>query len=171
MKKIVFRFVAYVLLFMLGFLSYNVVYEITEKQQAAEMRQSLPAFSFQGLAGQAFELGDLAAGRPTLVIYFHPDCDHCQYEARAVRDSLHRFAEANVLLVSNEPIERLREFGEAYDLLGTPNVHILHDANGDFKRLFGTSSVPSIFIYNRNRELVKHYKGETKVEAILTYLE
>jgi len=154
-----------------AYLGSNILRGYEQRAQVEENRQTLPAFSFQGLAGQAFELGDLAAGQPMLVIYFHSDCDYCQYEARAIRDSLHRFAEANVVLVSDEPIERLREFGEAYDLLSAPNVYILHDANGDFKRLFGTSSVPSIFIYNRSRELVKHYKGETKIEAILTYLE
>ncbi len=106
---------------------------------------------------------------PTLLIYFNPDCEHCQYEARAIRDSLHRFAATNVLLVSDESVERLREFAKEYDLVNQPNIHILYDRDRKFKDLFGTSMVPSIFIYNQQQELVKHYKGETKIEAILKY--
>ncbi len=154
-----------------AYLGSSILQKYEQKQQVQENCQTLAAFSFQNLAGQAFELNDMAAGQPTLVIYFNPDCEHCQYEARAIRDSLHRFEQTNVLLISDEPSARLQEFGAEYDLLGYPNVHILHDANGDFRRLFGTSSVPSIFIYNRERELVKHFKGETKIEAILKYLQ
>jgi hypothetical protein len=32
---------------------------------------------------------------------------------------------------------------------------------------FGISSFPTIFIYNKEGELLKQYKGETKMEAIL----
>ncbi|MFM7853102.1 MAG: hypothetical protein ACKO96_14580 [Flammeovirgaceae bacterium] len=35
---------------------------------------------------------------------------------------------------------------------------------------FGSVSIPHIFIYDNEHKLIKEFKGETKMEAILQYL-
>jgi len=144
--------------------------KLREQAQRQERTKSLPAFQFLKLDRTTFSSAQLSAAQASVIIYFNPDCEHCQYEARAIRDSLHRFAEVNVLLISDEPIARLQAFAKEYDLANQPNIHILYDGERKFKVLFGTSLVPSIFIYNRQQQLVKQFKGETKIEAILKYL-
>lgn len=153
------------------YLAFSIPRKLREQAQRQERVQTLPAFQFMGLDSVTFGSAQLSVGQPAVIIYFNPDCEHCQYEARAICDSLHRFAAVNVLLVSDEPLERLRQFAKEYDLANLPNIHILYDRDGRFKDLFGTSMVPSIFIYNRQRQLVKHFKGETKIDAILKYLD
>jgi len=147
-----------------------IVGKVIERASLEERIEKLPAFSFTGLDGSSFSHEQLSDGKPVLLIYFHPDCEHCQYEAGVIRDSLSQLAGAEVLFISSAPASELQEFGGAYDLSGHPGVHILHDAAGAFHTMFGSSTVPSVFIYNRNRALVKHFKGETKIEAILKYL-
>jgi peroxiredoxin len=153
------------------YLASTIPHKLRKQAQRQERVQALPAFQFMGLDSVAFGSVQLSVGQPAVIIYFNPDCEHCQYEARAIRDSLHRFAATNVLLVSDEPLERLKQFAKEYDLTNQPNVHILYDRDRRFKDLFGTNMVPSIFIYNQKQKLVKHYKGETKIEAILKYLD
>ena len=150
----------------IGLLLYGIFSKVNQTDNYTTFDVSA-ILKFERLSKTAF----FDYNKSSLVIYFNPDCEHCQYEARAIRDSLHRFAQTNIILISDEPAARLESFGEKYDLLNRPNVHILYDANGDFKQLFGTNSVPSIFIYNQERELVKHFKGETKIEAILKYMD
>jgi len=151
------------------YLASTIPRKLREQAQRQERTKSLPAFQFLKLDRTTFSSAQLSAAQASVIIYFNPDCEHCQYEARAIRDSLHRFATTNVLLVSDESVERLRDFAKEYDLVDQPNIHILYDRDRKFKDLFGTSMVPSIFIYNQQQELVKHYKGETKIEAILKY--
>ncbi|MFN7118594.1 MAG: peroxiredoxin family protein [Saprospiraceae bacterium] len=153
------------------YLAFSIPRKLREQAQQQERVQALPAFQFGTLNNTFFSNDNLKSNQSALVIYFNPDCEHCQYEARAIRDSLHRFAAVNVLLVSDEPMERLQQFAQEYDLADQPNIHILYDEKRQFKALFGTSMVPSIFIYNREQQLVKHFKGETKIEAILKYLD
>ena len=53
-----------------AYLGSSILRSYGQRAQAQENRQTLPIFTFQGLAGQAFELGDLAAGQPTSCVYF-----------------------------------------------------------------------------------------------------
>lgn len=169
-KKYISLILLVVLVAVLLVLGHAIVRKAGELATLQERLEQLPAFSFTDLGGKAFSHGHLSDGKPVLLIYFHPDCDHCQYEAGVIRDSLHRLAATEVLLISSAPAPQLEEFGEAYGLLGHPGVHILHDAAGAFHTLFGSNTIPSVFIYNRKRALVRHFKGETKIEAILKYL-
>lgn len=153
------------------YLAFSIPRKIREQAQRQERVQVLPAFEFTRLDNVTFSNEKLQSSLSALIIYFNPECEHCQYEARAIRDSLHRFAATNVMLVSDEPLERLQQFAQEYDLADQPNIHILYDEKRQFKDFFGTSMVPSIFIYNREQQLVKHFKGETKIEAILKYLD
>lgn len=153
------------------YLASTIPRKLREQAQQQERVQVLPTFQFMTLDSVTFSNAALSTKQSSVIIYFNPDCEHCQYEAHVIRDSLHRFAATTVLLVSDEPMERLEEFAAQYDLANQPNIHILYDHDRRFKDLFGTSMVPSIFIYNQKQELVKHYKGETKIEAILKYLD
>jgi hypothetical protein len=35
---------------------------------------------------------------------------------------------------------------------------------------YGSLSVPHLFLYGADRKLIKEFKGETKIEAILQYV-
>jgi len=156
----------------LAYLSVSIRKGYLHKKSVEENRQSLPEFDFQDLAGGHFSFRDLITEQPTLIVYFQLDCGYCQYEVEVIRDSLHLFADTNVLLVSDGSIEELRKFISAYGLFNHLNaLHVLHDAKGRFKQLLGMSKVPSVFIYDAERKLVRHYQGETKIDAILKHLK
>ena len=172
MKKTIALLLTIAALVALVFLSVSIRKGYLHKRSVEDNRQSLPEFDFQDLAGGHFSSRDLIAEQPTLIVYFQPDCGHCQYEVEVIRDSLHLFADTNVLLVSDGAIEELREFISAYELSNPLHaLHVLYDANGSFKQLLGMSKVPSVFIYDAERKLVRHYQGETKIEAIIKYLK
>ena len=171
MKKLIAILFLIAILCTSAYLGNSILKNFERKKQVETDTKSLPIINFENLEGSKFYTQDLDLNKPSLILYFNPDCEHCQYEARAIRDSLPRFAEVNVLLISDEPIARLQAFAKEYDLAAQPNIHILYDGERNFKALFGTSLVPSIFIYNRQQQLVKQFKGETKMEAILKYLE
>lgn len=151
---------------MIGFLLVGIIQKV-KYGHAVETLDPAVLADFEDVTGHF----SFSEDQPTLLVYFNPDCDHCHYEARAIRDSLDRFRQVNVVLTGAEPAEQLKRFGEAYDLIDQPNVHILHDAKGVFHQYFGKHSVPSIYIYDRKRELRQHFRGETKVEAILKYFD
>jgi hypothetical protein len=108
--------------------------------------------------------------QPSVIFFFHPDCEHCSYEARAIKKELAAFGEAQLIWVSTADTTSVGQFAQDQKLAGLPNVHWMSDTARVFDEVFGPSSVPSVWIYNPKGQLTKHYKGETKPAALLKYL-
>ncbi|MCU0447023.1 MAG: redoxin domain-containing protein [Microscillaceae bacterium] len=87
------------------------------RKQAQASRQSLPNFSFYDLDSLHVNRASLASGKPTLLIYFNSECEHCQYEATELVKNSSRLKSANVVLVSSEPIRKIKAFYQIYNSL------------------------------------------------------
>ena len=155
---------------LLAFLAYKIYAKIDKKQQIAENIRQIPAFYFYTLQDSVFTNADLQQGKATLIINFHPDCEHCQYEAEIIGKRLNDFANYQLVWVSYADTQQIKTFAQTYRLSGYKNITFLHDKNMVFSDIFGKSGVPTSFIYDKNGKLRKQFKGEVKVEALLKYL-
>ncbi|NJK82671.1 MAG: hypothetical protein HC912_01505 [Saprospiraceae bacterium] len=73
-------------------------------------------------------------------------------------------------MVSSESIKAIKSFSKKYKLTQVPFLKVLKVGTEAFYKTFGSLSVPSIFIYDTKRRLIKTFKGEVKVEKLLEYL-
>ena len=108
--------------------------------------------------------------KPTLIILFNPDCEHCQYEAEQLQRRHGEFANAGVYMLTTETPVRADAFARQYGLDTLPAMHVGTLSREESYRLFGPTSVPHIFIYGPTGQLKKEYKGETKIDALLAHL-
>ena len=67
-------------------------------------------------------------------------------------------------------IMAIKAFGQTYGLLGQENVYFAHIPGEKVLITFGSVSVPHIFIYDKYGALQKEFKGETRIDAILKYI-
>jgi thioredoxin-related protein len=102
----------------------------------------------------------------TILILFQPDCDHCEREAKEIRDNLPAFKEYTLYFISAGEIAAVQKFGETYDLLGQNNVVFALTTVDDVIRNFGGIPAPSVYIYTDQR-LVKKFNGEVTIGRIL----
>jgi thioredoxin-related protein len=111
----------------------------------------------------------LKENTPSVFIAFHPECEHCQYEAKSINERKADLANVNIVMftVANDSMTRV--FSKQYGLDSLKNVHVTADTTKELERLFNVKSIPSIFIYNTQKQLIKEFKGETKIEAIIKY--
>ncbi|MCA4893610.1 MAG: redoxin domain-containing protein [Cytophagales bacterium] len=107
---------------------------------------------------------------PTIIILFNTTCEHCQYEATEIKKSIDFFSQVRVLMISSETIEVIKAFGDQYGLTNKPSITFAKISPDDVFETFGSVSIPHIFIYGKDRKLIKEFKGETKIDAILQYL-
>lgn len=105
-----------------------------------------------------------------VVILFNTTCEHCQYEASEIKKSINSFSQSSILMISSEGIKTIKAFAEQYDLHTEPSVTFAKINPEDHYKTFGSVSIPHIFIYGKDHKLIKEFKGETKIEAILKYL-
>jgi peroxiredoxin len=153
------------------FMAWRTARVLHAQTVAERQRARLPDFHFTNLSGAPLRASDLPPARSTLVIHYHPECQYCQYEAEALRRHAGELSATNVLMVGQVSAQEAEMFAQAYALIGWDNVFWALDPDRRFHEWFGTRAFPAIFIYDAQGKLIRHFRGETKIEAILAHLQ
>lgn len=143
--------------------------KVRAAKSAKEKLSTLPAFSLTALDSSAIESSSFDYA-PLVLIYFNSECDHCQYEAQDIKNNIAGFSKATIVFMSSEPLAKIKAFAENGSLNDHANVSFTKITSHDAFTAFGTLAVPHVFIYGPDKRLRKEFKGETKAEAILKYL-
>jgi peroxiredoxin len=108
--------------------------------------------------------------KPTVIVYFNTECEHCQYEVTQIVKHQKHFKDVNLYMLSAENIAQIKAFAHKMGLDKISNLEMGKITVKESFDVFAFTSIPDILIYNASGELQKHFKGETKIEAILKYL-
>ncbi len=149
------------------FLVYLVIEKIAEKKGLTIKIQTLPKAPLVDLDSVAYTIPSATS---TCLIHFNSGCEHCQYELKEINREQKAFINARVILMSSEDIAIIKKTSIDFGLASIHNIHFVKINPEHVFDTFGPLSLPHIFIYGKDRKLVKEFKGETKVEAILKYL-
>lgn len=172
MQKLAKYLVMFVLLATGSWLMTKTYQSYRAKKEMTEKVQTLQHCCFESLHGGQTCLDGFNPNQPTVIIYFNPECEHCQYEATEIGRQPDRFAKANMILITpDNSRERIETFADMYKLWRVDNLVILYDRNFQFKNQFGTSVFPSVFIYGADKRLLKLFKGEVKMESVLKIID
>lgn len=121
---------------------------------------------------------DLTAGRTStralpgnsVIILFNTDCDHCQHEAEEINNKADVFKNYQLYFIAADSIHIIQKFSEKYGLADNANVHFGRAEYNDVFTNFGSVPTPAIYIYSRERKLVKSFLGQTQIEEIQKFL-
>lgn len=105
--------------------------------------------------------------KPVVFILYNSTCEHCQYELSQINAEINSFNNIELVFLSSEPIPAIKQSALPFE--GNRNVNFVKINPEDVFANFGTVRYPTILIYGTNSKLIKEFKGETKVEAILKY--
>jgi len=147
----------------------GIINKIQKQNRITEKISSLPSFSFVTLTDQIFNSSEIKKG-PVLLIRFHPECEHCQYEISEILKSDIPFSNTWIILVSDADPDSMKKFLDQFNYSNYPSVIALSDTSYSFGDIFGSEIIPSNYIYNKELELVKVLHGEAKTESIQKYL-
>jgi hypothetical protein len=170
MRKFYLGFVITFIIILAVLLLRGIVRKIHKKEVIAENITGFPSFSFMTLSNESFNSREIKVG-PVLVVHFHPECEHCQYEISEIfRSHVPEFF-ANVVLVSAAHPDSIRVFLNRLSHNNFPTVIALVDTAYKFEDIFGKGIIPSSYIYNRKLELIKVLHGEVKPQTILDAIQ
>ncbi|WP_369752766.1 TlpA family protein disulfide reductase [Flavobacterium sp. WC2409] len=171
MKKVLKISIPILILVLITFMGYKVITKITHKREVAEHIKTIPPFSYPSIYGKLFTNKDLKDNTPTLFIYFNSECEHCQSEASQIQENITNFKNFQLVFVSFEEKNKIIAFAKKYKLDSYDNITFLLDKQVTFSTTFDVNSLPTIILYNKNRDLIEKIKGQTKVETILKKLK
>jgi peroxiredoxin len=163
-----------VLLYVAGalFLCYlNINTILKASKSKAEQTATIPVFALKNSKGESFSNQNLQPNTPSVFIAFSPDCEHCQYEAKSINERQKDLQNINIVLFTSANDSLTKVFSQTYGLDTLKNIHVISDKNNEIRKLFSVKTIPTVFIYNKEGQLVKQYKGETKIDAIIRAIQ
>ena len=114
--------------------------------------------------GKIFKAEGLPMGKPIIIIYFSPDCDHCDKLMKDFFKRTTEFKNASVVMITYVPIENVLKFVKHYNLNKHPTVYAGSEGNSFFVRnYYKITEMPFAALYTKNGDLIKSY---TKVATL-----
>lgn len=132
---------------------------------------SLPAFNILLLdSSTVFNTYNVPQGKPTVLMFFSPDCDHCEMQTDSILKHMDAMKNVNFYLFTPLSLAQTRVFYNKLGLKKYPNITVGQDSQFFFPAFYGTSYVPYIVVYDRNKKLVKGWEGGVKIPELLSAL-
>jgi thioredoxin-related protein len=130
--------------------------------------KELPAFDAEYLNGaDTFNTFNIPTGKPVLIIYFSPDCDHCQKMIDEMLPQMDRLKNVNVYMMTFMPLIALKIFNSVRHMETHENIKFIgRDISFFFPTFYGTSSVPNVVLYDKNKKFIKLWPNGTTIADI-----
>lgn len=105
-----------------------------------------------------------------LIVFFNPDCDHCQREAKMISEHKDVFSSYQVYFVTPDQMPAIQKFAVDYNLI-EPNFHFGRAEGADvFNAVGAINQVPTFMVYN-DQLLVGRNEGELTIDQIRAILK
>jgi thiol-disulfide isomerase/thioredoxin len=139
---------------------------------AGAQTSSMPAFKMQLTNGKMFTSAQLNHEKPTVLIYFAPDCEHCQLLMNEIFSRLNDFKTTQLVMVTFEPLKELFGFEKKYQTAKFPNIKVGSELPVFFFRyLYKLEHTPFTALFDKNGKLVASYKEQTPVNDLVKKLK
>jgi thioredoxin-related protein len=159
MKKIVFALLTICLVFN--------AFAQTDSSQNYFKSPTISAFNLTKIPdSSSFTNNMLQKNTATVLVFFAPDCDHCQEETKKLTAKMGLFKNVQVLMVTWMEFSMVKKFYADYKLADYANITITRDPQYKFLQYYGVHSIPDIFVYDKNGHYMNHFKKTIPIEEI-----
>jgi thiol-disulfide isomerase/thioredoxin len=134
--------------------------------------QSMPAFRMQLTNGKIFSAKDLSKDKPVIIIYFAPDCEHCQALMNEILTKIQNFKKAQVVMVTFKPVNEVIDFENHYQTAKYPNIKVgIEIPIFFFKNFYNLQNTPFTALFSKQGKLIISYQKETPVDDLIKHLK
>jgi len=132
---------------------------------------SLPSLTMRLIDSTTeFNTEQIKEGKPFVIIYFSPDCQHCRKETRDLVANIGLVRNIQFILLTPMSYDDLRYFYKEFNLAMYSNLTVGQDDRMTFYHYFNPKAIPYTAIYNRNKQLNKVIIGEASIQKIIEFI-
>jgi thiol-disulfide isomerase/thioredoxin len=136
------------------------------------MSQSIPEFTMQLTNGSIFTSKDLSKSKPLIIIYFAPDCEHCQALIKDLLKKINEFKKSQIILASFESLQQVSTFEKQYGLTAYPFIKTgVEKPVFFFRYYYHLENTPFTALYDKNEKYVISYTKQTPVDDLIKHLK
>ncbi len=116
---------------------------------------------------------DLNKHKPVMIIYFSPDCSHCQHLMHEMKPYMKQFKNIQVVMITFTRIEfpylrLLKDFSRDFELGKYPNFTVGTEyPTYKTQQYYHVSTTPYIALYDKNGKPAHYYEKAPKIEELV----
>lgn len=147
------------------FISYNIDAQTklamigSDTSAQYQKNRTIPSFSIQLPDSSWFSKVNLQPRKPTLILYFSPDCGHCQLETEEVLSKMKDLSNLQIVMVTSRPFTDMANFADHYKISRFPSIKIGTDPSRTVTQFYNVKFTPFSALYDKKGQLVKIYEN------------
>lgn len=147
----------------------------TQAQQPKHNIDNIPPFHILRTDSTWFTPANLKKNKPVMIIYFSPDCSHCQHLVYEMKPKMKNFDNVQIVMITFTDYDRLKmiqNFVRDFDLAKYQNITVGTEAHTYVvQRYYQVTTTPYIAIYDRKGKLVKGYDKAPTFDELITAVQ
>ncbi|WP_342646799.1 protein disulfide isomerase family protein [Mucilaginibacter sp. CSA2-8R] len=151
----------------LFFLSLIVITVGCTRAQNSGNIQNIPDYRILDADSVYRTPANLKKNQPVMIVYFSPDCSHCQHLMDEIKGQMKNFSKIQIVMVSAVDYRMIKGFYKDFGISAYPNITVGTEGNS-YKVLqyYNVKTTPYIAIYNHQHKLLKAYEKAPKIEDL-----
>lgn len=119
----------------------------------------------------AFTNANIPAGKPVVIIYFSPECGHCQLTAQEIYNDIDSVKDAFFVWVSYFPVPEIKDFAVKYKLAQYDNFKFGRDPRYAIPAFYKVKFTPFMAVYDTQGKLMQTFDQGTTPEMLATLIK
>jgi len=111
---------------------------------------------------------NLKKNKPVMIIYFAPDCSHCQHMMYDMKPKMKEFKDVQIVMVTFvTQLKAIQVFYRDFDLKKFPNITVGTEGyTYVVQKYYQVRATPYIAIYDKKGKLVKAYEKSPTIDEL-----
>ena len=126
----------------------------------------IPPFKILLSDSSSFAKDDLPKNVPVVIMYFSPDCGHCQLQVKEMADSMSFAKNVVFILASYKPVPEIAAFEKQYQLNQFSNIKIGRDTKYFIPSFYKVKFTPFVAVYSKKGKLLKAFEHGFSIKAL-----
>lgn len=148
------------------------VYAQKEKVPPYQKDSTLPVFSLLQIDSTTwFNNLDIPENKPVVIIYFNPECGHCQLTAHEFMEKKDAFKDVFFIWVTyRASFAEIKQFGENSKMLEEENIKLGKEMKYSIVPFYNVQYTPYMAVYNEKGKLLQTFDGGTDPDTVYRLL-
>jgi protein-disulfide isomerase len=152
---------------LLFFLSLIIVVGCSQAQNNSKI-QNIAPYRILTAPDSAYRTpANLPKNKPVMVVYFSPDCSHCQQLMYEMKGQMKDFANIQVVMITPVDYKMVKYFYRDFGISAYPNFTVGTEGRTyEVLTYYGVKNTPYIAIYDHKHKLLKAYEKAPKIKEL-----
>lgn len=149
-----------------------ILFALSSISFSGTVETGIPPFKIMLSNGKIYTAGNLPKEKPVVLIYFSPDCGHCQNLMTDFFKKTDQFKKAEVVMITFKPLDEVKNFEHSYPTSKYPNIIVGSEVETFYLRMYyKLAHIPFTALFNKHGNLIYSYRDETSIDDLIKRLK